>query len=240
MKYCEIDKYGIIIPLNTLNNRKKWYSYNPHITAKSNYGNLMLTVSSKVIMEYNKLGCISEDNIKYHPEIIFNSTGFDIDLETILTSHSFWLDMKTDTYNNTGRPNKDVLSSLRERANTCTHRNEVISYKDLPDDSVSHDKNIGFKNSVLIRSCYKSVKDSLMIYDKIKEIKANRRTDYFNNFSKDFLFDNKNILRFERRLQNKNAIIKAFHLEHQDYVTLLDVFNSDVDVVAEKVNQIFM
>ena len=245
MKKCEIDKYGILIPLDKIN-KIKGCTYNPHVKVQYLGDKLKLTVSSKVVMEKNKFGCINQDNIVFHPEIIFNATGYVIDLETILSSPLFWFDVKTDTFNNTGIPNKDVLSSLRERANAHTQKQEVIAYKDFDDvendcNVASFDKKMGYLNSVVIRSTAKTVKDSTVIYDKIKEIKANKwhGADYYNNFSEDYLLEHGYTLRFERRFQSSKDIIKAHHFTDIKQVTLRDIFNSDVDVVAEKVNQTF-
>ena len=90
---------------------------------------------------------------------------------------------------------------------------------------------------MLIKSKTKSSNDSMVIYCKIKEIRQNKwnDSDYYANFSEDWLLENENILRFERRLQKSEDIKKAFKLNHLKKVTLLDVFDSDVDVVKEYV-----
>ena len=231
MKQCTIDKYGIILETGSFDYIKKPKLYNPHISYEWKFGNLNISVSSKVVQEYNKLGCISPNNIEQHPELIFEATGYKFTLETLLNANLFWLDMKTDLENTTGYSNKEVISVLREKSYTSTSRNETPSY----------DKDKGFENSILIKSTSMKVNDSICEYDKIKEIRSNKHrfTDYYNNFSETYLDKNNKILRFERRLQSTKDIKKAFKICKRN-ITLLDIFNSDVDVVAEKVRKIFM
>lgn len=232
MNNSTIDKYGIILPKGSFKRVTNVYNPNPHIKVYWEHGQLHLTATSKVVVIPDTLNHITIDDINKHSEIILNSTGYDIPFEVIMTSPLFWLDMKTDVENTTGFNNKAVYSVLREKAYQKTTRHETPSF----------DKKHGFENSLLITSSSKTVNDSLEIYNKVDEIKAScwLYPEYYNNFSEEFLRQNANILRFERRLQKAKDIKKAFHLEEQKNVTLSDIFNSNVDVVAEKVRKLFM
>lgn len=228
----EIDKYGIILPKGSFNRITNNYNHNPHIKLYWEYGQLHLTVTSKAIPIRNTLNHITIEDVKKHSDIILNATGYQIPSEVIMTSPLFWLDIKKDVMNTTGYSNKNVYSVLRERAYKNTTRYETPSF----------DKQHGFENSILISSSSKTVNDSLIVYNKIDEIRATRwhYPNYYKNFDEGFLFENRNILRFERRLQKSRNIKKAFRLEHLTNITLEDIYNSDVDVVTEKVQKIFM
>jgi len=232
MLFNEIDKFGIIIPRDRYTyNSSMWKFNNPHINIKKKYGNLRLTISSKIIQRHNSFGYISYDDLFKYSEIIYNSTGYNIALDEILNAQLYWLDIKRDIANTTGYSNREVISVLREMLYKNTTKYETPSF----------DKDKGYENSILLKSTCKTVKDSFTVYDKIAEIIGNRfkEQEYYNNFSKDFLEENTNILRFERRLQSSRDVKKAFHFEGLKKVTLIDIFNSNTDVVAEKVHKIF-
>ncbi len=228
----QIDKYGIILQKNSFKKLSKAFKQNPHINTYWSYGHLHVTVTSKTVPIPDKLNFITVEDLQKHQDIIFNSTGYYIPFEVIMSSQLFWLDIKKDVVNTTGYSNKDVISVLREKSYKNTTKTETPSF----------DKNKGFENSVLITSTCKKVKDSICVYEKISEIINTRRnySDYYKNFSDEFLVRNANILRFERRLQSSKDIKKAFKLEHQEIVTLSDIFNSNADVVNEKVQKLFM
>ncbi len=228
----QIDKYGIILQKNSFKKLSNEFKQNPHINTYWSYGHLHVTVTSKTVPIPDKLNFITVEDLQKHQDIIFNSTGYYIPFEVIMSSQLFWLDIKKDVVNATGYSNKDVISVLREKSYKNTTKTETPSF----------DKNKGFENSVLITSTCKKVKDSICVYEKISEIISTRRSypDYYKNFSDEFLVRNANILRFERRLQSSKDIKKAFKLEHQEIVTLSDIFNSNADVVNEKVQKLFM
>lgn len=232
MNKSTIDKYGIILPKGTFTKFKQEYNSNSHINLYWSHCQLHLTITSKAVTIPDTLNYITIEDIKKHSELIFNSTGYYIPFEILISSQLFWLDMKTDVKNTTGYSNKEVISVLREKAYKNTTKNETPSF----------DKNKGFENSLLVTSTSKTVKDSFCVYEKILEINNTRfkYPDYYKNFSKEFLNNNTNILRFERRLQSSKDIKNAFELKHLKAVTLEDIFNSDVDVVSNKVQKLFM
>lgn len=227
------DKLGIILPRGSYTHHKGSKEYNPHIhVTYTNYG-CLLTVSSRVLFEKDKLPEITADNIDSFPSIIERATNIYLSVKDILNAQLYWLDICLDTTNDTGLSTKDFISILREKAYQKTMKNEII---------VGFDKDKGFECSLTIKSCCKTVKDSLAIYAKIPEIKSNKyhEPNYYNNFSDDFLINNADLIRFERRLQSAANIKKAYHLEHLPIVTLNDIFNCDKNVVADKVLDIFL
>lgn len=225
----EIDKIGIRIQQGNYiyNSYNHNYCNNKHITTKRNFGTLYLTITSKVVKQFNKLGFISSANINDYYEETIKNCSYSFSFETLINSPLYWLDVKKDVCNTTGYSNQDVISVLREKFYLCTTKNETLSFA----------KDRGFEDSLLIKPTTKSGKDSMVIYCKIKEITQNKwdYPDYYANFSEDWLLENENILRFERRLQRSEDIKKAFKLNQLKKVTLLDIFDSDVDVVKEYV-----
>ena len=228
----QIDKYGIILQENSFKRLTKKFEQNPHVKVYWNHRQLHVTVTSKAVPIPDTLNYVTIEDIQKHSDIIFNSSGYCIPYEEILYSQLFWVDIKKDVENTTGYSNKNVISVLREKSYKNTTKNETPSF----------DKGKGFENSLVVTSTCKKVKDSICVYEKIPEINNNRWNDpdYYKNFTKDFLIKNTNTLRFERRLQSSRDIKKAFKLENLKVVTLSDIFNSDVDVVSEKVQKIFM
>ena len=225
----EIDKIGVIITNDNYSytGYKNNYCNNKHITTKRDFGTLYLTITSKVVKQFNKLGYISANNIQNYYEETIKNSSYSFSFETLLNSPLYWLDVKKDVCNTTGFSNQEVISVLREKSYLSTTKNETPSFA----------KDRGYEDSLLIKSTTKSSNDSMVIYCKIKEIRQNKwnDSDYYANFSEDWLLENENILRFERRLQKSEDIKKAFKLNHLKKVTLLDVFDSDVDVVKEYV-----
>ena len=229
-----IDKFGINVKKGTYIYSRGKTIINPHIHKKWSFDNsLNIMASSKISAEHNSLDGITSNNIHLYPQAIYKATNVNVELSTILNSPLYWLDIKADKNNTTGLSGKDVISILREKSYIKTSKIEII---------VGFDKNKGFETSLTLKSTCKTVKDSLAIYLKIPEIKANRHKDnvYFNNFSTDFLEENAELIRFERRLQSARAIKKAFHLKNLKIVTLNDIFNSNCNVVSEKVKEIFL
>ena len=229
----KIDKFGILLPRGSYTYLKGHNEYNPHIYVSYGKYQAKLTASSRALLVKDELPEISVDNIGFYPSIIEQSKNIKINTDTILTAPLFWIDVCTDVLNTTGLQIQDYISILREKAYQKTLKNEII---------VGFDKDKGFECSLTIKSSCKTVKDSLAIYDKINEIKANKyhNPDYYNNFSADFLHKNHNLIRFERRLQSANDIKKAYSLEHLSTVTLKDIFTCNNNVVADKTMEIFL
>ncbi len=231
----EIDKFGICIQQGDYiftGYKSKYNCNNKHIHVEKYYGNLNLTVTSKLVRNFNELGFISSANINDYYEEIIKNCPYSFSFETLNNSPVYWVDVKKDVLNNTGFSNQDVISVLREKSYLTTTKNETPSF----------DKNKGYEDSLLIKPTTKSVNDSIEIYCKIKEIKQNKwdYPDYYENFSEDWLIENENILRFERRLQKTKDIKNAFKLNHLRRVTILDIFDSEIDVVKEYVRAKFM
>ena len=69
------DKLGIILPRGSYTHHKGNKEYNPHIhVTYTNYG-CLLTVSSRVLLEKDKLPEITADNIDSFPSIIERATN---------------------------------------------------------------------------------------------------------------------------------------------------------------------
>jgi hypothetical protein len=138
--------------------------------------------------------------------------------------------MKVDTINDTSLSNNEIISVLRENTYINTTKNETPSF----------DKNKGFETSLLVKSSTKTVHDSICVYAKYVEMNATKNIypEYYNNFSEDSFIKISKTLRFERRLQSKKDIIKAFDLGTK--VTLTDIFNSSKNVVADKIQNFYI
>ena len=228
-----IDKFGIIIPRGSYTYIREDKEYNPHIYSRFGKYGCNLTVSSRAVLEKNKLPKISGNNIDLYTSTIERATNIHVDANTLLNSSLYWLDVCVDVINDTGLDNKDFIGILRERAYQKTSKHEVI---------VGFDKDKGFECSLTIKSSCKTIKDSLAIYSKIPEIKSNMysQPDYYNNFSPQYMLENAYLIRNERRMQSLSAIKKAYHLEQLSVVTLNDIFACEANVVADKIMDIFL
>ena len=228
-----IDKIGIIVPNGNYTYIRRNKEYNPHIYSRFGKYGCNLTVSSRAMLKMNELPKISKNNIGLYTPIIERATNINIDENTLLNSHLYWLDVCTDVINDTGLDNKDFIGILREQAYQKTSKHEVI---------VGFDKEKGFECSLTIKSSCKTIKDSLAIYSKIPEIKSNMysQPDYYNNFSPQYMLENAYLIRNERRMQSLSAIKKAYHLEQLSVVTLNDIFACEANVVADKIMDIFL
>ena len=158
---------------------------------------------------------LSQNEIIIYPFSFLNSTvlSFDVKRDLILNS-----------------PSCNYLSALREFLSVATRKNLLIDFYN----------EIGFNESILVKSSNKTTRDSLLIYSKLTEIYANRRKypEYFKQFDAEFLEKNKYTIRLERRLASFKDMRKALHLEETRPVTVLDVLFSRVDLVQEKFNQL--
>lgn len=218
--YLEKDSYKYLKP--------KYTFLNNHATIKFNKRGVWLTMTSKLYMQRNSLHGIAEDNISHYIEELAKQKGIITTAETLLNMPIYWLDVKKDVP--VTNPS-EMLSYMRELAYQSTSKNEIVSFV----------KDLGFEQSLLIKSSAKTVKDSLMVYTKTDEMYAHRNDDieYYNNFSSDFFVKNGNLLRFERRLQNAKAIKKAMHWDKKETVRLIDVLKCPYNIVGEKVKQVF-
>lgn len=225
----EIDKISGFLDKGTYNYVKpKQGICNNHATFKFVRRGVWLTITSKFYTQRDLLPKISKDNINYYVEELAKQKGIITTAETLLNIPIYWLDVKKDVP--VTNPS-EMLSYMRELAYQSTSKNEIISFV----------KDLGFEQSLLIKSSCKTVKDSLCIYTKTDEIYAHRAYDweYYNNFSSDFLYNNRNLLRFERRLQNAKAIKKAIRWDKKEPVRLIDIFKCPYNIVGEKVKQVF-
>ena len=225
----EVDKISGFLDKGTYNYVKpKQGIYNNHATLKFGRRGVWLTMTSKLHTQKNSLHGIAKDNISYYVEELAEQKGIITTNETLLNMPIYWLDVKKDVPV-TNPP--EMLSYMRELAYQSTSKNEVISFV----------KDLGFEQSLLIKSSCKTVKDSLTIYAKTCEMYAHRKDDieYYNNFSLGFFVKNSNLLRFERRLQDAKAIRKAMHWDKREPVRLIDVLESPYNIVGEKVKQVF-
>lgn len=232
IKQIELDKIVVFLDIKHTADWSKPRKYNKHLEYKTFDNKVKLIFSSKILAKRDDLTGITADNISQIPEIVYKCTPYNVTKEELLSSPVTWLDVKRDILNNTGIKHSDFISILADRASYRTNKDEVITF----------DKKSGVNDSLVIRSTCKTVYDSFCIYPKIAELRACKRKDpeYFGLFSDDFLFVNANLVRFERRLQNSKTIKKVFGLQHLKAVTLFDIFNSDKDVVAERVEHYFL
>ncbi len=229
MMINEVDKISGFLSKGTYEYVKPMQEiYNNHATLKFNKYGALVTMTSKLYVQRNKLPKISKDNISNYADKIARQKGLITTAETLLNMPIYWLDVKKDVPV-TSPP--EMLSYMRELAYQSTSKNEIVSFV----------KDLGYEQSLLIKSSAKTIKDSLTIYTKTDEMYTHRNKDmdYYNNFSLDFFVKNGNLLRFERRLQNSKAIKKALHWDKNESVRLVDILECPYNIVGEKVKQIF-
>lgn len=223
----ELDKIVGFLPTNTfeIKQKREVLPYK-HARIKFRKNGIWLTVSGKTVATKNSLTGITKENIKFLIRVLQNKLGLTVAESSFLNMQVYCVDLKKDVivdYDDVS----GLLSYMRELAYKNTTKQEILSYYNQ----------YGFENSVLVKSTCKTIKDSLLIYDKKQEIFKNRKSDfdYFNNFSSDFFKTNQNILRFERRLQKAKNIRKAFHSQS---IRLEDLLNSPYNVLGEKVCEV--
>lgn len=182
--------------------------------------------TGKVLKNANTLELIGSDNIYLVSETIEDTTGVRIELDVLLSSRLTQVDVTEDLYFEKEKLS-DYISTFREMANKSTYKSLINSFRN----------DLGFENSILIRSSCKTVKDSLTVYKKFDEMYSKRKKDngYYNSFSAEFLEECKKILRFERRIIGKRQISRALHLPARADVNLNAVFNSEHNLVKEKI-----
>lgn len=192
-------------------------------------GDLYLRVSAKVLKTHDDLGSITSTyNVAQLPPIIMSATGVEISAETLINSRLTGVDIKKDI--EFDEPLPYVISALREMASISTSKNEILTYY----------SEVGYENSLLIKSTHKTVKDSLCIYNKFNEMYAKRNYDggYYYSLSDKLEKRYKKVLRFERRIQRANALRKALKVPKGETVTLQHVLECKDDAVGNKVNSL--
>lgn len=188
---------------------------------------LSIQCSGRVVKTPTFLGGITLDNFDiFHEEIL--NTGVIVSKDELLNAQVSQLDVKKDVHFKSTNLSH-AISMLRERAIPSTNKYHIITY----------DKPLGVIDSLLIKTTTKSTTDSLAIYKKLAEMKANRKNDYgyFNSFDYEFLDSCKDILRFERRLKGAKKLRQALHLPKKTKVTLNVVLNSPYNILQEKIEE---
>ncbi len=191
---------------------------------------LCLRVSAKVLKTPDEAGSIlSVTDVERLVPIIKSHTGVCLTADCLCNARLTRVDIKKDIHFKTDKL-KHVISSFREMCCISTNKNEILTYCN----------DVGYENSLVIKSTFKTVKDSICIYDKLYEMWLKRHNDkgYYYSFSDNFKEDYKDVIRFERRLQWAKALRKALHISQRETVTLLHVFNCPYDLVAEKVESL--
>lgn len=189
---------------------------------------LRLRVGAKVLMSPDDVGSIlSINDIEHLSPIIKKCTGIEISPQVILNSRLTSVDIKKDVHFN--KPLPQVVSALREICCVSTTKQEILTYYN----------DVGFDNSLLIKSTCKSVKDSLCIYNKWYEMWLKRNNDcgYYSSLSNELKEKYKNVLRFERRIQWAKALRKALNIQQGEKITLQHIFDYPYDIVGEKVKK---
>ena len=175
----QIDKFTGFLPEGSYV-MKGFNRFDKHATVKRGYcldqHGVWVTCSGREVAEYDSLEAINMDKMQFLVEKLAENKGLIVTAETLLDMTVTCIDCKIDV------PVSDklaMLSFLRELAYKNTSKQEIITYYNQ----------IGFENSVLVKSSCKTVKDSLLIYSKAEEIIANKKDDldYYHNFSSQFL-----------------------------------------------------
>ena len=125
---------------------------------------------------------------------------------------------------------KFYISALREALCPYTRKIQILIYE----------KDLGAKESLLIKPITKTSRSSLCIYSKYSELIAHRHKEpaYFEQFSPQFLETCKNLLRFELRLTSFRALREAFHIERKGTIFVKDLLFSECNVIYEYMNNL--
>ena len=229
VKFNEFDKLKIQVKSDFYTNPRKIKSGKAlglsFYTDKVN--DLIATFSGKICSsncDFGSITCenyttlldkLSQNEIIIYPFSFLNSTvlSFDVKKDLILNSSTC-----------------NYLSALRESLSVSTRKNLLMDFYN----------EIGFNESILVKSSNKTTRDSLLIYSKLTEKYANRRKypEYFKQFDAEFLEKNKYTIRLERRLASFKDMRKALNITESRPVTVKDVLFSRVDLVQEKFNQL--
>ena len=91
-----------------------------------------------------------------------------------------------------------------------------------------YENDLEAKKSLLLKPITKTSRASLCVYSKYSELIAHRHkeSEYFKQFSPQFLETCKNLLRFERRLTSFRALREAFHIERKGPIFVKDLLSS--------------
>ena len=189
---------------------------------------LIATFSGKVCSSACNFGGITRENYNIILEKLSKEYKIIISPLNFLNSTVFAFDVKKDIILDS--PSSLYISAIRESSRLST--NKVIQIDFL--------NNLGFEESLLIKSSNKTTRNSLLIYSKLTEIYAHRRKhqEYFNQLDTEFLEQNKYTIRLERRLASFKDMRKALNITESRPVTVKDVLFSRVDLVQEKFNQL--
>ena len=229
-KFNEFDKLKIQIKNELYTNPRKIKSGKAlglsFYTDKVN--DLIATFSGKICSSNCYFGGITSENYKLILEALNDNFGIIITQFNFLNSTVLSFDVKKDLILDFS--SSLYISTIREFSLLST--NKVIQIDFL--------NNLGFEESLLIKSSNKTTRDSFLIYSKFAEIYANRRKypEYFKQFDAEFLEKNKYTIRLERRLASFKDMRKALNITESRPVTVKDVLFSRVDLVQEKFNQL--
>ena len=190
---------------------------------------IIFTVSGKFMSSRNNLGAINKDNYLKMLEKIDKIFRIKIaPYDFLYNSQILALDVKKDI--TVERQLAEYISALNETFLANTRKNQILIFE----------KDLGIKESLLIKPSTITTKTSLSIYSKYRELIARRHdnAEYFNQFTPDFLESCKKILRFECRFSKFKDIRKAFNLPEDCNIHPNDILFSNINVVYNYLNEL--
>lgn len=190
---------------------------------------IIFTVSGKFMSSRNNLGAINKNNYLKMLEKIDKIFGIKIaPYDFLYNSQILALDVKKDI--RLEQETSDYISALNETIIPNTRKNQILIFE----------KDLGIKESLLIKPSTITTKTSLSIYSKYRELIARRHDnpEYFNQFTPDFLESCKKLLRFECRFSKFEEIRKAFNLPETCNIHPKDILFSNINVVYNYLNEL--
>lgn len=190
---------------------------------------LVFIISGKFMSSRDNLGAINKDNYLKMLEKFDKIFGIKIaPYDFLYNSQILALDVKKDI--TVERQLAEYISALNETFLANTRKNQILIFE----------KDLGIKESLLIKPSTITTKTSLSIYSKYRELIARRHDnpEYFNQFTPDFLESCTKILRFECRFSKFEEIRKAFNLPEDCNIHPNDILYSNVNVVYNYLNEL--
>ncbi len=183
-------------------------------------GFLSIELSGKLFATPNNFGYLTNANSNLISDKIYNLSKIKIHNEYLLTQAPvFRVDVTEDISVNDDP--KYYISEYRQILKGCTDKLTVYKYRDMTYIT-------GFS---LVPKTLNNFRAS--VYIKGKEIRKYRNKDYRKNFTKEFLKQTENIIRFECQYRKYKDMRKVFNIRNNKTPTISDILNCKNNVVAD-------
>lgn len=190
---------------------------------------LIITISGKFMSNPYSLGYINKENFTQMLDKIYMKFGISITPDiflnkAIVLSVDVTKDIKVE------KSTSNYISTLNEIISPNTRKKQILIFE----------KDLGYKESILVKPMTITTKTSFSAYSKYRELVArrNENPDYFNQFSPDFLESCKKLLRFECRFTKFKEIRKAFNLAEGSEIHPKDILFSDINIIYNNLNEL--